>query len=376
MSLRNFQSMMQIMMQMHRISQATSQAATLLIENISHAMEEKMSALCVFLDLSKAIDTIEHSTLLSKIYHYGIGGVAHNWFTSYLENRSQYVLCSNILSSYAMRVSHGVPQGSNLDPLLFLIHVNDFKNCLNIAKAIMFADDTTIISTKKNLPELFISINEELMNIDAWLIANKLSVNIKKTNYILFQTIGSHCPENLTVRLRNVPIQKVSSIKFLGLHLQENLSWKLQMEHVLTKVRCGLSIARKAKPYLNQESLLILYHTMIMSHILYCITVWCHDNKTIVQKLQRSVYNFIRIIFDLNPRDSAVGPMKSHKFLTINHLMIKETSKFMFHFNNNRLPPVFKNFFLTKKTENLPVQTRSGSTLIPSFGRLSTTQQS
>ena len=148
------------------------------------------------------------------------------------------------------------------------------------------------------------------------------------------------------------------------------------MEHVLTKVRCGLSIVRKAKPYLNQESLIILYHIMIMSHILYCITVWYHDNKTIVQKLQRSVNNFIRIIFDLNPRDSVVGPMKSHKFLTINHLMIKETSKFMFHFNNNRLPPVFKKFFLTKKTENLPVQTRSGSTLIPSFCRLSTTQQS
>ena len=209
------------------------------------------------------------------------------------------------------------------------------------------------------------------MNIDAWLIANKLSVNIKKTNYILFQTMGCHRPENLTVGLRNVPIQKVPSIKFLGLHLQENLSWKLHMEHVLTKVRCGLLIVRKAKPYVNQESLLILYHAMIMSHILY----WCHDNKTIVQKLQRSVNNFIRIIFDLNPRDSVVGPMKSHKFLTINHLMIMETSKFMFHFNNNRLPPVFKNFFLAKKNENLPAQTRSGSTLIPSFCRLSTTQQ-
>ena len=79
------------------------------------------------------------------------------------------------------------------------------------------------------------------------------------------------------------------------------------MEHVLTKVRCGLSIVRKAKSYLNQESLLILYHTMIMSHILYCNTVWGHDNKTIVQKLQRSVNNFIRIIFDLNARDSVVG---------------------------------------------------------------------
>ena len=145
---------------------------------------------------------------------------------------------------------------------------------------------------------------------------------------------------------------------------------------ILTKVRCGLSIVRKAKSYLNQEFLLILYHTMIMSHILHCITVWCHDNKTTVQKLQRSVNKFIRILFNLNPRDGAVRPMKSHTILTINHLMIKETTKFMFHFNNNRLPPVFKKFFLTKEIENLPVQTRSGSTLIPVFCRLSTTQQS
>ena len=123
-------------------------------------MEEKKSALCVFLDLSKAFDTIEHSTLLSKMHHYGIRGGAHNWFTSYLENRSQYVLCSNTLSSYAMRVSHGVPQGSNLGPLLFLIYVNDFKNCLNIAKAIMFADDTTIISTKKKSARI-IYINQQ-----------------------------------------------------------------------------------------------------------------------------------------------------------------------------------------------------------------------
>ena len=82
-------------------------------------MEEKKSALCVFFDLSKAFDTIEHSTLLSKMYHYDIRDVVHNWFTSYLKNRSRYVLCSHTLSSYAVRVSHEVPQGPNFGPLIF-----------------------------------------------------------------------------------------------------------------------------------------------------------------------------------------------------------------------------------------------------------------
>ena len=139
--------------------------------------------------------------LLSKRYHCGIRGIAHEWFKSNLVNRLQYVECAKTLSSTCSRVTHVVPQGSILGPLLFLVYVNDFKSCLNKSDTIMFADDTTILATNKSLPVLFDIVNKKLTNVDNWLIANELSLNVTKTNYIIFQILGPKpCPKDLSLK--------------------------------------------------------------------------------------------------------------------------------------------------------------------------------
>ena len=162
----------------------------MLVDIITRSLASKQSTLGIFLDLSKAFDTIDHTILLSELKHFGVRGIALKWFTSYLAGRTQQVVCNGVLSSNINQITHGVPQGSILGPWLFLLYINDFRLGLKNSKEIMFADDTSLFIKDKNIDKLFNkgNINNKLSRIDQWLIANKLSVNTSKTKCMLFRS--------------------------------------------------------------------------------------------------------------------------------------------------------------------------------------------
>ena len=173
-----------------RKDHSTFMALVILLEKITEALDNSQFGICILVDFRKAFDTVEHNILLEKLYHYGIRGNAVQWFNSYLSNRYQYVNYNNTSSDMKL-ITCGVPQGSILGSLLFLLYINDIASVSNIF-SILFADDTTLFYSSKSLQELATVINNELRKVIEWLNANRLSLNIDKTNFMIFRPKGKN----------------------------------------------------------------------------------------------------------------------------------------------------------------------------------------
>ena len=227
-----------------------------LTKEIYESFDENKFTLGVFIDLSKAFDTVNHKILLKKLTYFGIKGVYLDWFKSYLRNRKQFI-SYNDKSSSILDITCGVPQGSILGPLLFLLYVNDLQKASNIVKPIMFADDTNILFSDKHITSLFSTMNNELKNIQSWFNSNKLSLNASKTKYIFFhsQAHSDNIPLKLPkLEINTTTIVRESVIKFLGVLLDENLSWKTHINTIENKISKNLGILYKARLVLNQKS--------------------------------------------------------------------------------------------------------------------------
>ena len=189
---------------------STSMAVMTLVDKISVALNKRKHMLGVFLDFSKAFDTVNHKILCDKLECYGIRGLAHKWFKSYLASRTQFVIYDNVLS-VSKEINCGVPRGSILGPLLFLLYVNDIANVSNVLLPILFADDTSVFLEGTNVNEMCKIMNDELKQLRLWLQINKLSLNIDKTQYMLFSK-KDVCIRNVSVNISNVSIKNVSDI--------------------------------------------------------------------------------------------------------------------------------------------------------------------
>ena len=202
-----------------------------LTETIRNTLDNRKFGCGIFLDLQKAFDTVNHDILLSKLEHYVIRGIALAWFKSYLSDRYQYV-SMNGFTSNLLNVPYGVPQGSVIGPLLFLIFINDLPNTTKKLKFYLFADDTNIYFESQSLGNLCKKVNNELKYVKRWLDANKLMLNVSKSKYIIFHSATSTIPSCLSIKIDKKHIDRAKYVKLLGLLLDEYLSWKYHLSEL------------------------------------------------------------------------------------------------------------------------------------------------
>jgi hypothetical protein len=263
---------------------------TLLLNKISASQNAKKHSIIIFCDLKKAFDTCNHSILIKKLHGLGIRNLELAWFKSYLSNRTQFVTI-NDTNSLSLPITTGVPQGSILGPLLFLLYINDLPLCTTLL-AILFADDTALLASSDNLEELITLINNELIKICTYFRANKLSLHPEKTKFLVISSNQTVLSSNIELFINNnntndlanpnlihpllrvTSSDKIPAIKYLGVFFDPSLNFKYHINYINSKLSRALYSLRTVKHTLPTNSLVTLYYSLFHYHPIYAIEIW------------------------------------------------------------------------------------------------------
>ena len=319
-------------------------------DTILSALSKKQIALLLLIDFSKAFDLVEHPTLLRKLEHYGIRGQALNWFKSYLNNRKQFVSVGSSHSS-TKPITFGVPQGSILGPLLFIIYINDLPQISELAKFIMYADDANIFIIGNSPDEVYNKLEILCSALIRWVDSNGLALNLRKTNYMIFSRQKSINYRNVVIS--GVTIERKTEARFLGVILDEKLSWSQHIAAVKMKMSRYIGIMYKLKKHLPLKARIQIYHSFVQSHLNYCSLIWGFAAKAHIESLfvkqkmgLRAVLpGFMNYWFkNGEPPASTKSGFYENKILTVHSIIAKNALMFMHKIKNvpNLLPTSIK----------------------------------
>ena len=321
----------------HSCESAVSELISVAIKG----QQEGMYTLALFLDLSKAFDSLEHSVLLKKLERYGMRGKSNDWFASYLTDRKMRVKCTvtstgKLEYSEYKSVTYGTPQGSCLGPLIFIIFTNDLHKQLMSSSSLLFADDTTLYMTHRNLRYLRWCMEEDMKSLIAWFKANKLTLNLSKTECVLFQR-GSGQRQTITLEINNTQITNTKDVKFLGMWINEYLNWQCHIAKLTLKLTRNLNLLKYSQKLIPTNTKKLIYRAHIGSHLHYGILLWgngaTNEQLNKLQKIQNKCLSHIT-----GKRINSTSTNKELNILTVEDLVELANQKFGYKLLHNLLP--------------------------------------
>ena len=345
---------------------STTLALIELTDSIRKLLDDGNIVLSFFVDFTKAFDTVDHRILLHKLHHYGIRGHAHQFIKSYLTNRTQYTYINGTHSKTG-DITCGVPQGSVLGPVLFLIYVNDLHRSVNECLTRLFADDTSINIANKNADELKRIATVNFRHFANWCECNKLTINYEKTNFILFHAKNKRIPTYFDkIEIDRNIIKRVSTTKYLGIFLDEHLTWHEHIKYVHKSLLKYYGIFNKIKLFITKNIARQLYFAFVFSKIKYGIEVYGACSNEQLHRLQVVQSGLLKLLLKFNRRTDTDFLHKHIRLLKVKDIYRQQLLCFLSKCTHNRLPDAFNDYFIQRPTA---YTTRNPEDLEVTYGR-------